>query len=74
MKLNISPATIRRVAERKILEAIEAGQLDGMPGLGKPIPGIDDPYDPLWWVNSWKERVQVEHGLPLGRPAARSAS
>jgi DnaJ-like protein len=41
---------IQTVAENRIRQAIEEGQLDDLPGLGKPIPDIDEPYDELWWV------------------------
>jgi hypothetical protein len=63
MRPQLSRGAIARIAENRIREAIEAGQLDDLPGLGKPIPGIDEPYDPLWWVKSWMQRVQEEHGL-----------
>jgi hypothetical protein len=36
--------------ERQIREAAEAGKLDDLPGRGKPIPGLDRPYDELWWI------------------------
>lgn len=37
-------------AERRIREAIEAGEFDNVTGLGKPIPDIDQPLDENWWV------------------------
>ena len=63
MKAQLSPAAIARIAENRIREAIAAGELEDLPGLGKPIPGIDEPYDPLWWVRSWMKRIAEEHGL-----------
>ncbi len=36
--------------ERRIREATEAGAFSGLPGLGKPIPGIDEPLDENWWI------------------------
>ncbi len=50
--------------ERRILEAMEAGQFDNLPGAGKPIPGIDDPPDPDWWV---KQKLKDE-GLSIVPP------
>ena len=47
--------------ERQIREARERGELDDLPGAGKPIPGLGQPYDPLWWA---KELVRRE-GLSL---------
>jgi len=69
MKPLLPRSAIARVAEKRIREAIEAGELDDLPGLGKPIAGIDEPYDPLWWVKGWMQRVEREHG-PL--PPLRS--
>lgn len=37
-------------AEYRIREAQAAGKFDNLPGLGRPIPGIDDPPDENWWV------------------------
>lgn len=62
MKPLLSRSAIARIAENRIREAIEAGELEDLPGLGKPIPGIDEPYDPLWWVKSWMKRIEEEHG------------
>jgi hypothetical protein len=36
--------------ERQIREAREAGEFDDLEGTGKPLPGLDDPPDRLWWV------------------------
>jgi len=54
-------AAARRVAENRILEAIEQGAFDNLPGAGKPLPDIDQPYDPLWWVKTKvaRERLKV---------------
>jgi hypothetical protein len=37
-------------ADRKIREAQEQGAFDALPGLGKPIPDLDGPDDPNWWL------------------------
>jgi len=44
------------LAERLILEAIEAGDFDSVEGQGKPLPGIDDVYDAAWWAKAWVRR------------------
>jgi DnaJ homologue, subfamily C, member 28, conserved domain len=44
-------------AERQIREAEENGAFAKLPGLGKPIPGIDDPLDENWWM---KRKLQDE--------------
>jgi hypothetical protein len=45
--------------ERQIRAAQEAGEFDGLAASGKPIPDIDRPYDPLWWVKKLMEREKV---------------
>lgn len=42
----------------------ESGSFDGLPGSGKPIPGIDDPHDDDWWIKEKLRREQVELELP----------
>jgi len=46
--------------ERAIQAAQEAGEFDDLPGSGRPIPGIDRPYDPAWWVRNWVERDRAD--------------
>jgi anion-transporting ArsA/GET3 family ATPase len=45
--------------ERKIEEAIAAGEFDDLPGAGKPISDLDLSYDPSWWVRKWVKRERV---------------
>ncbi|HEX4965548.1 MAG TPA: DUF1992 domain-containing protein [Thermoanaerobaculia bacterium] len=47
------------VAENRIREAIEEGKFDNLEGTGKPLPDIDEPYDPDWWVKKWIRREKV---------------
>lgn len=42
--------------ERQIREAQEAGEFDGLPGFGQPIPELDEPDDELWWVKNLLKR------------------
>lgn len=44
------------IVERQIRLAMERGEFADLPGYGKPIEGLDDTYDPLWWVKKWAER------------------
>lgn len=46
----------RRIAERRIREGIASGAFDDLPGMGKPIPDLDQPYDPMWWIKKWLAR------------------
>jgi hypothetical protein len=50
---------VQIVAENRIRQAIEEGQFDNLPGLGKPIPDVDEPYDELWWVKRLIRREKM---------------
>jgi DnaJ-like protein len=62
----VSGRGIELIAENRIREAMEEGKFDDLPGLGKPIPDIDEPYDPLWWVKKWVRREQLGRELAEG--------
>jgi hypothetical protein len=47
------------LAEQRIREAQAAGEFDNLPGFGRPIPGIDEPHDELWWVRDKLKREQL---------------
>ncbi|MEV3933421.1 MULTISPECIES: DUF1992 domain-containing protein [unclassified Streptomyces] len=42
--------------DRQIREAEERGAFADLPGAGKPIPGLERPYDPMWWIKGKMER------------------
>ncbi len=44
--------------DEQIREAQERGVFDNLPGAGKPLPDLDQPYDPLWWV---KKKIREEN-------------
>lgn len=48
--------------ERQIREAQERGEFNDLPGAGKPLRGVGEPHDELWWV---KEKVRREEGTVL---------
>jgi len=50
--------------EEQIQDAQREGGFDRLEGHGKPIPGIEAPYDPLWWVKKLIEREKLSV-LPL---------
>lgn len=52
----MSRRAVELVAENRVREAIEQGQFDNLAGFGQPIPDIDLPYDPDWWVKQWIRR------------------
>jgi hypothetical protein len=52
------------LAEQRICEAQESGQFENLPGFGRPIPGIDEPHDELWWVKDKLRREEISHLPP----------
>ncbi len=52
----IDPGDTESTADRRIREAMEAGDFEDLPGSGKPIPGAGTVDDEMWWVRSWLER------------------
>lgn len=48
--------------DRQIREAQERGEFDDLPGAGKPIEGIDAPYDESWWVKNLLKRERMAGG------------
>jgi hypothetical protein len=46
--------------DAQIRDAQERGAFENLPGVGKPIPDLDQPYDPNRWV---KQQIR-EEGLP----------
>jgi Domain of unknown function (DUF1992) len=50
--------------EEQIQDAQREGEFDCLEGKGRPIPGIEQPYDPLWWVKKLIEREKLSV-LPL---------
>jgi hypothetical protein len=60
---HFSDRAIRLVADNKIQAALDAGEFDNLPGLGKPSPIIDEPYGPFWWIRR-KLRAEQVHPNP----------
>jgi hypothetical protein len=61
-------------SERLIREGIERGEFDGLPGAGKPLAGLDEPHDEMWWVNDKlrrEELVALPPSLALRRERER---
>jgi acetyl esterase/lipase len=48
----------------QVRAAMERGEFDNLPGAGKPIPGLDAPHDPDWWLKSLIERERITGVLP----------
>jgi hypothetical protein len=45
--------------DAQIRVAREQGAFDNLPGAGKPLPNLDQAYDPLWWVKQLVLREQI---------------
>jgi Domain of unknown function (DUF1992) len=50
--------------ERQIREAMERGEFDNLPGVGKPIAGLTGQDEENWWVKRFLEREQIPMPLP----------
>ena len=50
--------------ERQIREAMARGEFDNLPGAGKPIPGIGQTDDELWWIRDKLRREQFSYLPP----------
>ena len=50
--------------DQQIREAESRGEFDNLPGKGKPLPGLDQPQDELWWVRAWLQRENVQVAAP----------
>jgi hypothetical protein len=42
--------------DRLVREARERGEFNDLAGAGKPLPGLDQGRDELWWVKEWLRR------------------
>ncbi len=69
----LSRRAIQLISENRIQQAIEEGQFDNLPGTGKPIPDIDEPYDPMWWVKQWVRREKLGRELATFMKSSRRA-
>lgn len=56
---------IRTLAENRIKAAMEEGKFDHLEGAGRPLPGLDEPYDPNWWIKKWMQRERL--GREMGQ-------
>lgn len=50
--------------DQQVREAEERGEFKDLPGSGKPIPGLDKPFDELWWVRDKLRREGLTYMPP----------
>jgi len=43
-------------ADFLVRKAEEEGAFENLPGAGKPLDGIDGPYDENWWIKAFLKR------------------
>jgi DnaJ homologue, subfamily C, member 28, conserved domain len=53
------------LADRRVREAMAAGEFENLPGFGKPIPGIDSPLDENWWIRDKLKREEISALPPI---------
>jgi Domain of unknown function (DUF1992) len=61
-------ARYESVIDQQIRMAEERGDFADLPGKGKPLPGMDDPYDENWWIKGWIQREGVPSDALLPTP------
>lgn len=52
----VTASSYESVVDRAVRQAQERGDLDGLPGAGRPIPGAGAPHDEGAWVRGLVER------------------
>jgi Domain of unknown function (DUF1992) len=50
--------------DKQIREAQERGVFEGLTGAGKPLAGLDTPYDELWWLKGKMNREGLSYLPP----------
>ncbi len=53
-----------RWVEAQVQAAIDRGEFDDLEYAGKPIPALQQPYDPDWWLKRLAEREDVSGAMP----------
>ncbi|WP_307852475.1 DUF1992 domain-containing protein [Glaciihabitans sp. dw_435] len=61
-----TPEQHAQYVEIVIEQAMRRGEFDNLPGAGKPLAGLNQTYDPDWWIRKKIEREQL---TGLGPPA-----
>lgn len=60
--------------DQQIKAAEARGEFDDLPGAGKPLAGIDQPYSEDWWLKRLAERENLgRHALPPSLALRREA-
>jgi len=68
---SISEKGVLLLAENRIREALEEGAFDHLEGQGRPLPDLDEPYDPNWWIKKWMCRERLSKEVEVGSRVKR---
>lgn len=60
-----TPSQFQSVVDAQIRAAEQRGAFDNLAGAGKPIPGLMDADDHMWWLRGFIEREKVPTGAML---------
>jgi hypothetical protein len=52
-------ARFESMVDRQIREAQERGDFDDLPGAGRPLAALDEPYTSDWWLNRLVRRENI---------------
>ena len=55
-----------QIVEIHLQQAMRRGDFDDLPGAGKPLTGLQNAYDPNWWI---RQKIENERLTGLGPPA-----
>ncbi len=56
-----------KLVDRLIREAMESGEFDDLPGVGKPLPGAGKTDDVYWWFRNWLKRNEIDPDRPANQ-------
>jgi hypothetical protein len=50
--------------DRQIRRARDRGDFEDLPGAGRPLANLDQPFDELWWVKEKLRREELSYAAP----------
>lgn len=50
--------------DKQIRDATRRGAFEDLPGMGRPLPDVDAPYDELWWIKGKMHREGLAYLPP----------
>lgn len=59
-----------RWVDLQVSQAVDRGDFDDLPGLGRPIEDLGEQHDPDWWLKRLVEREQITGVLHPPSPCA----